>query len=903
MAGYKRSYTGGEYSVNYAMMGGVDFSSPDSISGRRRYAYLENMYRDYDGEGAELIESVPGFRKIHSFGEKIHALYFHKTKEGEEALIIHAGARVYRMPLKDFETGNQPHFLRTVNDSKSAGFSFGKNVYILDGSKIGRIDENGEMSFVSDGGGEAPYVPTTYVNGVEYEQLNLLTRKFSEELYVAFPEDIAYESAGLEYRITDKEMKKCAVTGIQNSHKGKLFIPSYTKIGGEKYAVERIDEGAFKNKSAISEITVSEGLKEIGEGAFSGASGIAEATLPDSLELIEKDAFSGASALKTVRLGREISKIGEGAFSGTALSLIKYAKGTNELSAILVGTGGEGVTISEYDKYDFITATMPVYTPSDALTELLIGEESPPFYEIFENDDVVGIVIPKIQKKLLESAVLKLRGFAHKEKYKTNSPGVNFMSETKGEEPSEAIKKCTVCECFDGRVFLSGNPEFPNTVFYSARDNTGKNNPLYFGVMNYFNDGVGDFPTVSLLASGDSLAVFKAGDDGTGSIFYHVPRETGIDILPKVYPVSYIHSGIYAQGKSKSFFDDPVFISGIGLLALDKQAINLERSIVCRSHNVNPKLLSKNLERADLAVWCGYLAFLIDGEIFLADSRAPFRHETGNMEYEWYYMSGIGTYSGDDFVYRYMESTVPECETKSELLGEVTDATVYSATSKNSKEYFYVSEAGTRYQVAKSDEKRGGGFNPATLLLGVDNRLLFFATDNGDVCIFNNDKRGIAPKRVSDSEDFDDEEYKKAMERKLHPEFYSFTGHAPRYALSTVTDDGGVHDMTKDTVKGSFVLKCKSFGTGSFKLEVKTDKRAYEELASFTDGGLNFEDLDFNSLAFSTESRMLIPIAEKEKGWCEKQISLYANDYASPIGIYAISYRFKPRGKIKKMKF
>ncbi len=906
MATYRKGTAGVEYSVNYSMMGGVDFSSPDSISGRRRYSYLENMYRDYEGEGAELIESVPGFRRVYSFGEKINALYFHRAKMGEEALIVHSGSKIYRMPVKDIDSDAEPTFLRSVNDAKSMGFSFGKNAFIFDGTRIGRIDESGTMAFVSDGGSVSPYIPTTYVNGVEYEQLNLLTRQFYEEFYVAYPEDIAHESAGLEYRITDKDLRKCAVTGINNSFKGELFIPTYAKIGGERYEIEKIDESAFEGNTAISKLWISDGISEIGARAFASCTGITMAILPDSVRVIGESAFESNTRLQMIRFGRELSTIGKSAFLNCqSVSVVRYANDEQSYRQIAAGIAvfPEATSYFWNDKNDTITVAIPVNTPPDALVELRIGKENVPFYEIYEGEAITGIVIPNVKKRLLESAVLKLRGYAHREKYKLNSPGINFMSETNGKEPSEAIRKCTISECFDGRVFLTGNPDFPNTVFYSSRDNTGNVNPLYFGVMNYFNDGVGGFPIVSLLAAGDSLAVFKSGDDGTGSIFYHVPRETGIDILPKVYPVSYIHSGIFAVGKSISFFDDPVFISGVGLSALDKQAINLERSIVCRSHNVNPELLSKNLENADLAIWCGYLALLADGKIFLADSRAPFRHETGNTEYEWYYLSDIGTYSEDDFVYEYTESAEDDCKTRESFVGEKTDSVVFSSSTDDGKEYFYVLEDGEKYRVAKTNEKRGGVFNPAKKLLGVDNKLLFFGTENGDVCIFNNDKRGVAPKRISEAEGFDEEAYKATMKRSIHPDFYSFDSHAPRYALSTVTDDGGIHDMTKDTVKGSFVLKCKSFGTGAFELEVKTDKRAYRALARFSDGGLNFEDLDFASLAFCTEKRIVIPIAEKEKGWCEKQISLFSKEYASPIGIYSISYRLKPRGRIKKMKF
>ena len=57
MALKKSGYTqGSQYTVCYTGMRGVDFSSENRNGKRYRYAYLENMYRDYSGggEGTEL---------------------------------------------------------------------------------------------------------------------------------------------------------------------------------------------------------------------------------------------------------------------------------------------------------------------------------------------------------------------------------------------------------------------------------------------------------------------------------------------------------------------------------------------------------------------------------------------------------------------------------------------------------------------------------------------------------------------------------------------------------------------------------------------------------------------------------------------------------------------------------
>ena len=68
------SRSSAEYSALYADMRGVDFSGDGSTIRRDRFSYLENMYRDYDGDGAGIIESFPGFRKIAALGQRIRRI-------------------------------------------------------------------------------------------------------------------------------------------------------------------------------------------------------------------------------------------------------------------------------------------------------------------------------------------------------------------------------------------------------------------------------------------------------------------------------------------------------------------------------------------------------------------------------------------------------------------------------------------------------------------------------------------------------------------------------------------------------------------------------------------------------------------------------------------------------------
>ena len=81
-----RSYSGartGEYSVSYANMCGVDLSGDGSGISPTRLAYCENMYRDYEGDGAGIIESIPGYRRVIDLGDTVWGIYSYRGGGGE----------------------------------------------------------------------------------------------------------------------------------------------------------------------------------------------------------------------------------------------------------------------------------------------------------------------------------------------------------------------------------------------------------------------------------------------------------------------------------------------------------------------------------------------------------------------------------------------------------------------------------------------------------------------------------------------------------------------------------------------------------------------------------------------------------------------------------------------------
>lgn len=892
--GYKNSSS--EYSVSYKDMLGVDLSTDGFGISPRRFAYAENMYKDYEGFGAAVTESVPGFRKILSTGGCINGIYSRFGKNGEVYVVVHSADKLYSFLLSDIDSASSAKPIFTLANRKSHARAYADSLYVFDGDGIVLVNDRGAFR-VGESSEAMPYVPTTYLDGEEYEQRNLLTESFIERTFIGSCSDFGHGTRGFSYEI----LSDTAATAILTSGAGAVgdvYVPSSVRINGRLFFVTEIGDRAFRSNTGIRSVSISEGITKIGRQAFYKCTSLREVLTPDSIEEIGSSAFEGCTALESFHLGGGLQRFGSKCFEGCGkLIEINYSMNLSIFAEIENHQETMKMTIL-FDTENLKRAIeIPIYTPTKKLDGVTLDGDAIEYEAITENDIISAIVIVTDNKYLLEGREIKISATITDEHPKKSTAVPDVLTIAGGATARELIFGCTVSESFDGRIFVAGNPRLPNTVFYTARDNTGVNNPLYFGSLNYFSDGLGGHNTRALLATSNMLAVFKSGDDGCGSIFYHTPESTSLGILPKIYPTAYVHSGIYASGGAISFFDDPLFVSPLGVCALEKQSINLDRSIVCRSHNVNSRLLTEKAEDIRLAEWCGYLAVLGEGRIYLADSRAMFTHQTGGLEYEWYFLSDIGTYKNDRRVYRYA-STEREGFTPHKLPSAVAEGEIFSELIGTDTVY-YVKDGSVRYEVLPTEEFTGGEFSPAVELLGIYGYLIF-GTRSGDVCVFNNDKRGVPPERIASLPDFDAEEYSAKMSRRIHTDFYSFAGHAPRYALKTAFDNCSIAHLTKSTVKGSLTLKCRAFTKSRLVCEVGTDISGYKETTSFPGTDFDFSSLDFSFFSSNTSQSFSVPIAEREKGWIEKQITLYSDEFASPFGIYSINYRFTVKGKIKK---
>lgn len=442
-----------------------------------------------------------------------------------------------------------------------------------------------------------------------------------------------------------------------------------------------------------------------------------------------------------------------------------------------------------------------------------------------------------------------------------------------------AIKHCTVCCAFDDRIFFTGNPELPNTVFYTHRDLTGHNNPAYVGVLNWFDDGVGNVQNSAMMSSATMLMVLKGDTAQDGSIFYHTGQTSDNGIIPRIYPSVEGVPGLGCAGVAVNFRDDCVFMSHRGLEAVAKQTVNLERTVEHRSTNIDALFKGLDLSRARAAEWNGYLCILIDGKLYLADSRQMYQGIGGAIEYEWYYVDGIGEYIGDNPRY-YTESYDGELPEGIDIYPDRVAVDYKTVITDMSTDIKYAELNGKKVVVCETEEREGGTFNEATEILCVDD-VLYFGTKSGGILCLNSDKRGV--------------------DGKIPENTYNRCGHAYTSLLALKLDNAGVPYFTKNTVKRSPTFNLKPFINSAIKIEVATDRVPLELIAEqHSNNILDFDEFDFSNLAFQNSNRSIFVIKERTKKWTEKQYVISSDRHNSPFGIYELSYRYEIAGRIKK---
>lgn len=494
----------------------------------------------------------------------------------------------------------------------------------------------------------------------------------------------------------------------------------------------------------------------------------------------------------------------------------------------------------------------------------------------------------------------------------------------------EAITKCTVSATFDERIFLTGNPDLPNTVFYCQRDNTGHANPAYWGVLNFINDGVGQSPNVAMLATANTLMVLKGNDPHDATIYYHTGVDSGNDVIPRIYPSERGLAGVGCTGLAVNFRDDAVFMSEAGLEAVGKQQVNLERTLTHRSTLIDRVLTREQLSKAVAAEWEGYFViFTPSGAVYMADSRQMYENSQGNVEYEWYHMADVGCYegqtedyeqvTGDGMLYdasggHWLSEESVEAyaaiDGKRHLLRPCPAYPEYVSAAGVGMSYIYKAETGNdvwytdpgltaqarlpvalfdgeAYIVTESGRYSGGTFKPVTAAANIEG-VLYFGTSNGALMCFNTDKRNVAVNGEA------------PPAGTMHRNWYTFNGRQIDSMLTTAYDGAGFPDLAKKTVKKSMVVHAKTFPGTRLEVRVRTNRNdEWRQVGTISVATYDFYSLDYASASLQLADETLATIREKEKKWALKQLYFGSVGFMAPWGLYRAGYRFTVTGRIK----
>ncbi len=507
-------------------------------------------------------------------------------------------------------------------------------------------------------------------------------------------------------------------------------------------------------------------------------------------------------------------------------------------------------------------------------------------------------------------------------------PAPGEEGEMTNAEFKSMINSATLATIFDNRVFFSGFASAPNLIVWS-----NLKNPSYIGVLNYVRDGVGTTPITAMLPVANALLVLKGDTEQDGAVYYHTPHDTGIDVMPKTYPSEAGLAGIGCLGAACNFLDDPVFVSRLGLEGISQLKIASERSKEHRSSLIDAKLVNLDgLKDAKICEWGGYLVLLVDGKIFLADSRQVYQNDRGEIEYEWYYLEDIGVFEGQDELEKYLtewpqlfrdkdgnrEPLTVTYEGRDYTAQLITDVVTEDAPTEVAngvktdtgsitldRSYGEGTNRVERYQIYDFDyamypynsgyvavlcdgtgEQVGGTFCPAVTVKTIndgedgDKENLFFGTTNGVVCSFNFDQR--------------------TNEGVIPPGSYTFDNRAIYSGCALKMDNCGVPHMTKTTVKKSTVVKVKSFQSTAAKIRVRTNSNPYNEIARINATRFDFDNLDFSDFSFVVGEDTLFSVREKEKKWVEKQYYIYSDEYKKPFSLYYAAFKYYVAGEFKK---
>ena len=216
----------------------------------------------------------------------------------------------------------------------------------------------------------------------------------------------------------------------------------------------------------------------------------------------------------------------------------------------------------------------------------------------------------------------------------------------------DKVKKCRfgiisgVKSAYD-RLFISGNPDLPNTDFFSMSAD-----PLYFGDWNYGEIGKEGSAITGYSIVEGNLATHKEADDDDRNCYIRVGEidedslTDPVDLMTVKFPITQT-----IQGKgciapySMGYLGEPLYLTRDGVFATTPYEFNARLYAQRRSFYLDGQLLKESdLQNAVSCVWKDFYLLAINGTVYILDvlQRDSSDVARGSQyQYEGYIWTGI----------------------------------------------------------------------------------------------------------------------------------------------------------------------------------------------------------------------------------------------------------------------
>lgn len=209
---------------------------------------------------------------------------------------------------------------------------------------------------------------------------------------------------------------------------------------------------------------------------------------------------------------------------------------------------------------------------------------------------------------------------------------------------ADKINKCDICTLYGvggsrDRLFVTGNPKFPNQDYYSQL-----NDGTYFGDTWYSVLGQDNSKIMGYSIVGDKLAAHKnRSDDNTNIVLRTGTLNNGQAVFALTGALQ--GSGAISKYSFGVLETEPVFLTNEGIFAVTPSDVIGEKYSQLRSYYINGLLLKeKDLAEAVAIVHEQFYmlgvngrVYIMDGSQFSYDRNVPFSHR----QYECYYWTNI----------------------------------------------------------------------------------------------------------------------------------------------------------------------------------------------------------------------------------------------------------------------